>query len=77
MSLYENTSNELDRTTVVAIARDNSTKSTFIFNSSAGLREPTNEYKYLLEFFEITLCGQVCERLPELLLVLYCPRNFS
>lgn len=55
MSYYENTSNDLDRTTIVAIARDNMTKSAFIFNSSAGLREPSNEYKYLLEFFEITL----------------------
>lgn len=55
MSDYENTSNELDRTTIVALARDNETQSAFIFNSSAGLREPSNEYKYLLEFFEITL----------------------
>lgn len=55
MSDYGNTSNELDRTTIVALARDNETKSAFIFNSSAGLREPSNEYKYLLEFFEITL----------------------
>lgn len=55
MSDYGNTSNELDRTTIVALARDNETQSAFIFNSSAGLREPSNEYKYLLEFFEITL----------------------
>lgn len=47
--------NQSDRTTIIALARDKVTKSAFIFNSSAGLHEPSNKYKYLLDFFEIEL----------------------
>ena len=44
-----------DRTTIVALAKDNKNKNAFIFNSSIGLPTPTNKYKELLEFFEVSI----------------------
>lgn len=44
-----------DRTTIVALAKDLENKNAFVFNSSLGLPSPTNKYKELLEFFEVSI----------------------
>lgn len=43
------------RTTIVALAKDLENKNAFVFNSSLGLPSPTNKYKKLLEFFEVSI----------------------
>ena len=45
----------MDRTTIIAIAKDDSAHRAFIFNTSAELRSPSNQYKELLDFFEINI----------------------
>lgn len=42
------------RTSIVALAKDLKNKNAFIFNSSLGLPTPTNKYKRLLDFFEVS-----------------------
>ncbi len=44
-----------DRTTIVAIAKDDAVRRAFIFNTSAELRSSSNKYKELLDFFEINI----------------------
>ena len=44
-----------ERTTIVALAKDLENKNAFVFNSSLGLPSPTNKYKKLLEFFEVSI----------------------
>lgn len=42
-----------DRSTLIVLAKDTINKIGFIFNTSTELREPSNKYKKLIEFFEL------------------------